>query len=207
MAIEPLRFGQYYHIFNRGNNRENLFLRQHNYPYFMKLYAKHILPVAQTFAYSLLPNHFHFAIRTRTQDEQALYWEEEILPSLETPKLFKLREPSQAFKNMFIAYTKALNKENGRTGALFERPFGRKLVTSDAYLQTLIVYIHQNPQNHGLIDDFRDWKWSSFEACQSDRPTKIEKETVLEWFGDRNAFARGHADEADTKLIELLLFD
>ena len=61
MTIQPLQFGQYYHIYNRGNNRENLFAEQRNYPYFLKLYAKHILPVAKTFAYCLLPNHFHFA--------------------------------------------------------------------------------------------------------------------------------------------------
>ena len=64
MAIEPLRFGCYYHIYNRGNNRENLFIERRNYPYFLKLYAKHIQPVAETYAYCLLPNHFHFAIRT-----------------------------------------------------------------------------------------------------------------------------------------------
>jgi putative transposase len=68
MSIKPLQYGQYYHIYNRGNNRENLFVEQRNYPYFLKQYTKHILPVAETFAYCLLPNHFHFAIRTRTEE-------------------------------------------------------------------------------------------------------------------------------------------
>lgn len=75
MTIQPLRFGQTYHIYNRGNNRENLFVEPRNYPYFLNLYAKHILPIAETYAYCLLPNHFHFAIRTRTEEEQEAYHE------------------------------------------------------------------------------------------------------------------------------------
>ncbi|HID28372.1 MAG TPA: transposase, partial [Desulfobacterales bacterium] len=36
MPNEPLQFGQYYHIYNRGNNRENLFVEPRNYPYFLR---------------------------------------------------------------------------------------------------------------------------------------------------------------------------
>ena len=54
----PLERGKYYHIYNRGNNRENIFLQERNYAYFLKLYARHIEPVADTFAYCLMRNHF-----------------------------------------------------------------------------------------------------------------------------------------------------
>ena len=36
MANEPLQYGCYYHIYNHGNNRENLFVECRNYPYFLK---------------------------------------------------------------------------------------------------------------------------------------------------------------------------
>lgn len=198
MPIQPLRFGQTYHIYNRGNNRENLFVEQRNYPYFLKLYAKHILPVAETFAYCLLPNHFHFAIRTRTEEEQEAYWREQICLFSEnrqiSPPPFKLREPSLAFKNMFIAYARAFNKANGRTGALFERPFHRKPVDSDAYLLTLVTYIHQNPQKHGLVDDFRNWKWSSYSAYCSEQPSNIQREEVIARYGSHDSFIEAHTD-------------
>lgn len=192
MTIKPLRYGQYYHIFNRGNNRENLFVEQRNYPYFLKLYSKHILPVAETFAYCLLPNHFHFAIRARTKSEQEAYWQQEIQPFSESHYLFKLREPSQAFKNMFIAYTRAFNRATGRTGTLFERPFHRKLVDTQSYFLTLINYIHQNPEKHGLIDDFRDWKWSSYSAYDSDLPSHIQREQVIAWYDGQHNFIEAH---------------
>jgi len=51
MPNTPLQFGEYYHIYNRGNNRENIFIASRNYDYFLRLYMKHILPVAETFAY------------------------------------------------------------------------------------------------------------------------------------------------------------
>jgi putative transposase len=63
----PLQPGQYYHIYNRGNNRENVFIEKRNYPYFLKLYARHIEPVADTYAYCLLRNHFHFLVRIKTE--------------------------------------------------------------------------------------------------------------------------------------------
>lgn len=56
-----LSFDQFYHIYNRGNNRENIFFEERNYRYFMELYAHHVAPVVETYAYCLLHNHFHFS--------------------------------------------------------------------------------------------------------------------------------------------------
>ncbi len=55
----PLEPGKYYHIYNRGNNRENIFKEDRNYAYFLKLYVFHVGPIADTYAYCLLRNHFH----------------------------------------------------------------------------------------------------------------------------------------------------
>jgi REP element-mobilizing transposase RayT len=58
----PLEFGVHYHVFIRGNNRENLFFEERNYRHFLRLYAKYVLPLVDTYAYCLLPNHFHLLI-------------------------------------------------------------------------------------------------------------------------------------------------
>lgn len=211
-TIQPLQFGQTYHIYNRGNNRENLFVESRNYPYFLNLYTRHILPVADTFAYSLLPNHFHFAIRTRTEEEQEAYWKKiypEICLFSENRQIFrqifrqtfKLTPPSLAFKNLFIAYTRAFNRATDRTGVLFERPFHRKPVESQPYLLNLITYIHLNPQKHGLIDDFRRWKWSSFGAYCSNQPTNIQREEVIAWYGGQRNFFEAHEGLEDLSYL------
>ena len=64
--LEPDTF---YHIFNRGNNRENLFYKPENYLYFLKKYGKYLFPVLETYAYVLLPNHFHLMVRVRKKAE------------------------------------------------------------------------------------------------------------------------------------------
>ncbi len=42
--------GSYYHIFNRGNNRDAIFYEPENYRYFLSLYYKYIHPIAKTYA-------------------------------------------------------------------------------------------------------------------------------------------------------------
>ncbi len=100
-----------------------------------------------------------------------------------------------------------MNKGYGRTGSLFEKPFKRKLVDNDRYFTYLVAYIHRNPQTHGLVDDFRDWPWSSYRAILSEKPTKVQRDDVLEWFGGRATFVDGHIMDVDESLIEPLIID
>lgn len=65
----PLRYNTYYHLYNRGVNRENIFIEECNYEYFLNLYWKYIGPAVDTFAYCLLRNHFHLAIRVKSEEE------------------------------------------------------------------------------------------------------------------------------------------
>ena len=69
MIQQPLIPGVTYHIYNRGNNGETIFPEERNYEYFMQLYGKYISPIADTFAYCLMPNHFHFLIRIKGEDD------------------------------------------------------------------------------------------------------------------------------------------
>jgi REP element-mobilizing transposase RayT len=196
----PLEPGQYYHIYNRGNNRENLFVEERNYRYYLELYAKHIEPAAETFAYCLLPNHFHLLVWMKDlgQDED--------LGSLRG-NLTGRKRPSQSFSNLCNAYTKAFNKVYGRSGALFQRPFGRVQVTSDAYLAHLVTYIHFNPERHGLVDDFRAWPYSSYRAYLSAQPTRLRREEVLGWFGGPEGFEMAHRVATDPGLVAMLAPD
>ncbi len=111
----------------------------------------------------------------------------------------------QPFSNCFNAYTKAFNKRNQRTGALFERPFGRKLVDSPRYFHNLVVYIHRNPQNHGLVDDFRDWPYSSYDAILSEKPTQVARAAVIDWFDTPADYRYAHQQDADEAAIAHLL--
>ncbi len=179
-----LLYDTYYHIYNRGTNRENIFREERNYEYFLKLYIKHIEPVAETFAYCLLRNHFHVLVRVKS--------EEEILETLKVSKTFRVWSPSQKFAAFFNAYAKAINHAYGRTGSLFQHPFGRVPVTNDRQFWNVIAYIHQNPRKHKFVDDFREWKWSSYGSLLSEQPTRLQRAAVLEWFGGPQRYVELH---------------
>ena len=183
---EPLQYGQYYHIYNRANGGEALFPEQRNYPYFLELYARYIEPVAETYAYCLLRNQFHFLARMRTPEEQEVY--QKILEVSE----IKVLDLSRQFSKLFNSYAKAINNMYDRTGSLFEHPFHRIEVDTDTHFGRLVTYIHQNPQKHGLADDFRDWPFSSYEAILSRRPTRVQRDGVVEWFGGLDGFVEFH---------------
>jgi len=179
--IPPLVHGNFYHIYNRGNNRENIFVQERNYAYFMELWWKHISPIAETWTYCLLRNHFHAAVYIREQSD---------LTSLKkNPK-----EPSQYFSNFFNAYSRGLNIATQRTGTLFERPFKRIPIDNENYLIRLIVYIHQNPQKHGFVIDFKDWNYSSYNSIIGNNPTRLQRDKVLQLFGSREDFIRIHQE-------------
>ncbi len=65
----PLLYDTYYHIYNRGVNRENIFVEERNYDLFLKLLEKHLLPVIDLLAYCMLRNHFHLLVRVKSEEE------------------------------------------------------------------------------------------------------------------------------------------
>lgn len=193
----PLLYDMYYHIYNRGNNRENIFFQERNYTHFMNLYAKYIEPIADIFAYCLMRNHFHLLVRIKSVDE--------ILQSLKKPsRIINVRKeqdvqkplgadyPSRQFSNFFNAYAKAINKTQGRTGSLFQHPFGRVPITNSRQFWNVITYIHQNPQKHKYVDDFRDWKWSSYGIIIAESPTKLKRDHVLDQMGGKEQYLEIH---------------
>ncbi len=190
----PLHPGEFYHIYNRGNNREDLFREERNYRYFLQLYAQHVSPVAETFAYCLMRNHFHLLVRIQTSQDGE-----------QTSQVLKTCEVSKRFSNLFNAYAKAINKAYDRTGSLFEERFGRILVDSDRYFQQLIFYIHFNPQKHGFVSDFREWRWSSYHTLRATGETKLNRADVLNWFGNVAQFEQFHCGMVDEKMLAAVI--
>jgi REP element-mobilizing transposase RayT len=183
--IVPLTYGKFYHIYNRGIDSCDIFKENENYLYFLSLYEKHMLSVFETFAWVLMPNHFHFLVKVKEE--------------VELENLTGLKPPHQHLSNMFNAYTKAFNKRFNRHGALFERPFKRKIISNEAYLKQIVIYIHNNPVHHGFCDLPTEYPWSSYQTCISLKPTKLYRENVLGWFDDEANFKFMHNQTIDVE--------
>jgi REP element-mobilizing transposase RayT len=164
MKQDIIELGTTYHIFNRGNNKENIFIELKNYSYFLDLLKKHIVPIADVYAYCLLKNHFHLLLRIKD--------EKEISPR------FK-EKPYLAFSNMFNAYTKAINKKYARSGSLFQEHLNRRRIMDEKHLIQVLAYIHLNPVKHGFTEDFKTYSFSSFKAYITNKNSNIDKQTIF----------------------------
>ena len=58
----------------------------------------------------------------------------------------------------------------------------------------LIVYIHQNPQKHKFVEDFRNWDYSSYHELIGNAPTRLQRDKTLQLFGSRADFIRLHQE-------------
>jgi len=169
-----LEHGNFYHVYNSGNNREVLFRETTNYEYFIRLYERYISPIARTYAWCLMGNHFHFLIEIKDEKE---FLDLQGLQDLGGLK--KIKPPHQYFSNLFNAYTKAYNKKYNRTGSLFTSNFKRKQVTNHDYLINLIIYIHTNPIHHGFSKLLHEYPWTSYHSVLSHELGLVEKKQIL----------------------------
>jgi len=144
--------GEYYHLYNRGNSKQDIFK-----DYFDRVRFQNLLYVANgnvpfvfrevqkdevyefergnqlvhIGAYCLMPNHFHILLT----------------PAVENGvQTFMLK--------LLTGYSMYFNKKYKHTGGLFEGRFKSRHADTDEYLKYLFSYIHLNPIK--LIQ--ADWK-------------------------------------------------
>ncbi len=175
--LEP---GVFFHIYNRGNNKENIFLEEKNYAYFLDLISKHLAPACNLYCYCLLKNHFHLLIKIKDYNE---------LPAQLISEINRLHQP---FSNLFNAYSKGINKVYKRSGSLFRKNFDRNRITNENYLRNLILYIHLNPVKHGFTNEYSGYKHSSFQTIMSDEPTDLKRQELIQFFEDKENFLYCH---------------
>lgn len=198
-----------YHIYNRGNGGLNIFFQERNYEYFLRKYDEYISPFAETYAFCLMPNHFHLLIRIKPYAA---------FPAMQQIPSFGKMESvmSQQFRRLFISYSMSINKQEERSGSLFQKNFRRKEVDSEEYFTRLVYYIHTQPSHHGFrhIDD-RDYPWSSYgrilggqmASFQKMPSVALMKKEVLDWFGGKEHYQKFHEQAQNLKEIKHLVIE
>ncbi len=204
----PLMPNRIYHVYNHANGGDDLFKSAENFRYFLRLYASHLCPIFDTYAYCLLPNHYHLLVHVK---ELEAVW-----PALQrSPKGFEkplglerqteisdlLAHRVGSFQN---AYAKAFNKQQGRIGSLFMQSFCRKPVEDHSYYVQVMHYIHMNPGYHGLIDDWRNWPYSSYRAFFSTGSSKVDREDALSRCGGKATFETLHQQPVDEQFARIM---
>ena len=183
MEKEPFEPDCFYHIYNKGNNEENIFIEEKNYNFFLQKIIKYLVPIADIYSYCLLKNHFHILLKIKPKEDLP----EEYKETVHLP-----------FSNLFNSYAKSINKHYNRTGSLFQEHLKRNKVENEDYLKQLLLYIHLNPVKHNFIDNFKEYPHSSYLAYESDKPTHLKRDWILELFGGKENFEFCH-DEKQLK--------
>jgi len=193
---------RFYHVFNRTNNREPLFLADNHFNFFLKRYQSYLGGFVDTYSYALLSNHFHLSIKVKSVEEILVYVlslnnQNRTKPirnflSLDDKSASIHSLISSQFRRFFISYTQVFNKITSRKGNLLNRPFKRSLVDDDSKFAYLQYYIHHNARKHKLVANFTDYPYTSYQILLSDKPTFLNREFVYEWFGSREAFIKFH---------------
>ncbi len=181
--------GLFYHIYNRGVGRQNIFLTRDNYDFVLRkvsLYSEDL--AVRVIAFCLMPNHYHFLLRQVGAQSAGLL-----------------------VQRVFNSYTKAFNRLYSRSGTLFESPFKAKMVERNEYLGHLCWYIHMNPVAAGLVRNIEEWLYSNFLECVGKRNLwAFDPEFIADLFGSPSGyeeFVRSYEVTArrDQKLKEYFL--
>jgi REP element-mobilizing transposase RayT len=169
----PLRIeypGAYYHVMNRGNNKQNIFFTDKDRKSFLQGLAESSDTYGvKVFAFVMMNNHFHLIVQTGE-------------PNL-----------SEFMRHFLVTYTVRFNKRRNRTGHLFQGRYKSILVEQDAYLLPLTRYIHLNPirkkefefRDHSACEKYLlEYQWSSLPGyvTKKNRQKYVEYDWLLKTY-------------------------
>ncbi|MBL7066221.1 MAG: transposase [Anaerolineae bacterium] len=153
----PFLANHYYHIYNRGVNRGDIFFSPDNYIYFLRLLKKNLGRYAISIvAYCLLLNHYHFLLKPERDNNLPLF-----------------------IKSLFGSYSQAVNKQQGRQGPLFQGRYRAIWVDEEEYLVHLARYIHLNPVTAGLVVTPQAWPYSNYLDVIGQRAGTLKDTTLV----------------------------
>jgi len=188
-----------YHVYNRGNNSQQIFFSRDNYLFFLRKLKDYVLPFADLLAWCLMPNHFHLMLYTKNIEIEI---SEQVT---QTHQLTKKRSLNQSIAIILRSYVRAIQKQENVTGSIFQHRTKAICLTDISgitpawfqtnygtsiniinpekeYPQVCFDYIHENPLKAGLVKNQADWEFSSYRDYSGIRNgTLINRERAAEF--------------------------
>lgn len=195
MATPPRYFqkGSYYHVYNRGTRKQNIFIQNRDYKRFLERLGEYKDKFeVSILSYCLMPNHFHLLVKQETD-----------IPIT----FFMLR--------LGTSYAKYFNIKYDQVGSLFQGPFKAKLIDSDEYLLQVSRYIHRNPLSISTPGvDLTSYPWSSYASyINGGKDNLVNSAYVLSYFAKSNSredykqFTEFDFKEEDSEQIKDFIFN
>ncbi len=164
--------GLFHHVTHRGVGRRDIFLDDADREDFLARVERLVLELGfLCFAWALMSNHFHLALRAGTTPLATL------------------------MARLATGYARYFNERHGHVGHLFQNRYGSRVIRDDADLTNVVAYVNRNPLEAGIVstpESLADFPWTSHGALMgARRPRPFEVVgSALRLFGDRPAAAR-----------------
>ena len=160
--------GAVYHVYNRLARGEGVFDDDAEAEFFVRRLREVVERDGLTvFAYCLMRNHFHLAVRVGSV-------------SLDRP-----------MRSLQQRVTRGVNARRRVYGPLWQGRYRAKLVEEQRYLDQLLIYIHLNPVTAGLVQDPAEYRWSGHrELLGMVKDPIVDVDAVLRPFGRTRRSAR-----------------
>ena len=141
MPRKPREFvdGGIYHVFNRGNNRNEVFISKDDHSHFLNLLLAAVRRFdISLFHYCLMPNHFHFLLRIQAKEDMSsfMHW-------------------------LQLGYARYFKSHYKTTGHIFEERFRSPRISEESYYLQCGRYIERNPVKAKIVQDAWGYKYSS----------------------------------------------
>lgn len=151
----------FYHVFNRGINKQAIFLSDDDYHFFLrKLYSLKTKYDHSIYAFCLMPNHFHISIQTRK------------IPI------------SKVMSSLTTSYSMYFNRKYQHFGSVFQNRFKSILIENDSYFLKLSQYIYLNPVKARLVLDPIDYPFSSIREALGKESLRFLDKDIIRLTGD-----------------------
>jgi putative transposase len=200
-SLKHYRTGQYYHLYNRGANQQNIFLESADYDYFLSLFQRHLDDRPST---DQSGRHFH---KYDTEVEMVAF----CLLSNHFHLLCYLKEPAgivHLMRSVMTAYTMYFNRKYSRSGKLYESAFLAAPIETETYLWHVSRYIHLKPLD--INQNFKLYPYSSLTYFAGPaRASWLHQERLIQTSADRQEYVDFVADETtmrqDMKYLKNIL--
>lgn len=205
---------EHYHVFNRGNNKQDIFLDERDWVRFLFLLLYMQSPITLFNISSIISNfikHRVFNSSQKNKDKIIKNRTVELIAFALMPNHFHviIKETnaggiSRYMQRVLNAYTKYFNTKYKKTGHLFQGPFKIVHIEDNEQLLHLSAYIHRNPR------EIKEWKnkehgffWSSFQDYIKENRwgDLLARQIILEQFSNPKEY-REFVDTSGTKILE-----